>query len=152
MVLLFTGRAEMVTEYDNQLIRGVDKEFALPKILRLYGRHKSEKKVHFSRQNLFWRDKNRCQYCYQTFPSSKLTIDHVIPQSRDGSSEWDNLVTCCAPCNVTKGCKTPEEVHFKLYKRPVRPDWSPQLCLRLKKDDPAEWWEWLGPRVYKQMA
>lgn len=142
MILLFTGRAEIVTVYDDRRIRGVTNSFTLPKILRLYSRHKSDKKVRFSRHNVFWRDNFLCQYCETKHAASSLTIDHVLPQSRGGKTTWDNVVSSCSPCNTKKGNKLPHEANMKLLKKPVQPGWSPQICLRLKKDDPEEWFQW----------
>ena len=31
---------------------------------------------------------------------------------------------------------------MKLMKTPIMPDWSPQLCLKLKTNDPMEWTLW----------
>lgn len=142
MILLFTGRAEMVTHYKERKISGVTENFTLPKILRLYSRHKSDKKVRFSRHNVFWRDSFVCQYCYLKHPASQLTIDHVLPQSRGGKTSWENVVSACSPCNTKKGNKLPHEANMKLIKKPVQPKWSPQICLRLKRDDPEEWSQW----------
>lgn len=142
MILLFTGRAEIVTEYNDRRVRGVTDTFSLPKILRLYSRHKSDKKVRFSRHNVFWRDAFTCQYCKEKYSSSVLTIDHVLPQSRGGKTSWENVVTACSPCNTKKGNKLPHEANMKLYSKPARPKWSPHICLRLKKDDPEEWFQW----------
>lgn len=52
-----------------------------------------------------------CAYCRQTYcpPSRRFSIDHLIPRSRGGSNELENLVGCCAACNVAKGSRTPEE-------------------------------------------
>lgn len=55
---------------------------------------------------IFQRDGNRCVYCGL---SADLTLDHVIPKSRGGSHEPENLVTACRPCNSSKGARTPEE-------------------------------------------
>ena len=66
--------------------------------------------VPFSRANVYARDEHRCQYCGRRFPPSQLTFDHVIPVARGGHKGWDNIVTCCIPCNRTKGDRTPEEV------------------------------------------
>lgn len=58
------------------------------------------------RSAVFERDGHACQYCGDT---ENLHCDHVMPKSRGGSDEMDNLVTACGPCNMSKGAKTPEE-------------------------------------------
>jgi len=58
------------------------------------------------------------QFCGSIFPSSELTLDHVVPRSRGGRSSWENLVACCYRCNNSKGDRTPEEAGFKLARRP----------------------------------
>ena len=35
-----------------------------------------------------------------------MTVDHIIPESRGGLSEFDNLCFCCRRCNEFKGGKT----------------------------------------------
>ncbi len=37
------------------------------------------------------------------------TIDHVLPRSRGGTDDPENLVTACRPCNTRKANRTPEE-------------------------------------------
>lgn len=49
----------------------------------------------------------RCRYC-QT-DSGPFDIDHVVPYSRGGSHEFSNFTLSCAPCNRSKGARTPEE-------------------------------------------
>jgi 5-methylcytosine-specific restriction endonuclease McrA len=48
-----------------------------------------------------------CQYCGQY--GGKLTIDHKLPVSRNGSDERSNLCVACHRCNCRKGKKTSEE-------------------------------------------
>ena len=74
-----------------------------------------------TRSNIYWRDAHKCQYCYEKFPHSKLTLDHVIPKSKGGDKSWGNLVTCCSKCNQKKGSKTPEEANMKLLRVPTLP-------------------------------
>jgi 5-methylcytosine-specific restriction endonuclease McrA len=143
MILLFTGRAEVVTEYADLKVRSVSQSFNLPKILRLVARHRGDKTVRFGRANVYLRDNHQCQYCADHFPTNLLTFDHVIPISRQGRTSWENVVTCCGDCNRRKGNKLPHEVGMHLLRPPRRPNWSPELCLRIKEDDPAEWFEWL---------
>ncbi|MCP4914042.1 MAG: HNH endonuclease [Oligoflexia bacterium] len=142
MILLFTGRAEVLTEYSEKKIRSTTQTFNLPKTLRLFNRHRTSHKVKFSRQNVFWRDNFQCQYCFIKLPASKLTIDHVVPQSREGGTDWENVVACCPDCNVRKGSQLPNEANMPLKNPPRVPKWSPQICLRVKKEDPDDWNDW----------
>jgi 5-methylcytosine-specific restriction endonuclease McrA len=73
-----------------------------------------------SRKNLLLRDRYTCQFCGRAFPAHELTLDHVIPRSRGGHTDWDNLVACCHKCNNLKGDRLPEEAGLKLL-RPPRP-------------------------------
>lgn len=49
------------------------------------------------------RDSCKCYICERVLPIEELTVDHVIPQSKGGSSKEDNLRCCCPLCNVLKG-------------------------------------------------
>lgn len=55
------------------------------------------------------RDGYRCVYCEKSVSLQTAHVDHVIPKSRGGSDNIDNLVTACGPCNTRKSAKTPEE-------------------------------------------
>jgi uncharacterized protein YihD (DUF1040 family) len=55
---------------------------------------------------VFSRDEFKCVYCGSR---ENLTLDHVIPQSKDGSHDPENLATCCSSCNSSKGAKSLEE-------------------------------------------
>jgi hypothetical protein len=48
------------------------------------------------------RDGYTCAYCGS---ENRLHVDHRIALSRGGSNSFDNLVTCCGPCNWSKGSK-----------------------------------------------
>jgi 5-methylcytosine-specific restriction endonuclease McrA len=72
-----------------------------------------------SRKNILLRDGERCMYCGQKAKAGELTLDHVIPRSRGGSSAWDNLVACCKADNHRKGDRTPEEAGMKLIHKPL---------------------------------
>jgi 5-methylcytosine-specific restriction endonuclease McrA len=81
--------------------------------------------VTFSRRNVAKRDHYTCQYCGEQPGGEGITIDHVIPRSRGGSSTWTNCVAACEQCNALKGDRTPEQAGMKLRRRPVRPEWKP---------------------------
>lgn len=52
------------------------------------------------RLSILSRDHYRCKYCGSTL---NLEIDHIIPISKGGKSEYNNLQTLCHRCNVNKG-------------------------------------------------
>jgi 5-methylcytosine-specific restriction endonuclease McrA len=93
----------------------------LPSVIRLleYRRIPHQTRA-LSRKNILMRDRYTCQYCHRTLPSAELTLDHVVPRSRSGESNWENLVACCNPCNNRKGSRTPDEAGMRLA-RPPRP-------------------------------
>ncbi len=96
-------------------------------------------KVKFNRRNIFARDGNRCQYCGKRFPTGELSLDHVMPRSRGGGTDWENIVCACVRCNVRKGGRTPLEAGMKLIKAPIKPKTSPTLGLKLAHRKYQSW-------------
>jgi len=95
--------------------------------------------VRFTRKNIFFRDRNRCQYCGGKFPTSELNLDHVVPLSRGGKSTWDNVVCCCVRCNSRKGGLLPYEAKMHLIKHPVKPRWHPFVKLTFNHSRYESW-------------
>ena len=95
--------------------------------------------VRFSRHSIFERDEHTCQYCGKHFSKSQLTIDHVMPQSRDGQDTWENLTLACVPCNVRKGNRTPEEANMRLLREPFKPSWVPSFGKRVPQHQLEVW-------------
>jgi hypothetical protein len=54
------------------------------------------------RWHVLERDGFTCRYCGQSAPEVRLEVDHVLPRSRGGGDELDNLVTACWSCNQGK--------------------------------------------------
>ena len=55
------------------------------------------------RQQILQRAKECCEYCQtQQKVIIKLEIDHIVPESRGGSDELDNLCAACRQCNGYK--------------------------------------------------
>lgn len=50
-----------------------------------------------------------CHYCGKRVGADALTMDHVVPVSRGGTSTKGNVVPACAACNKTKRYLTPAE-------------------------------------------
>ncbi|MCK5492976.1 MAG: HNH endonuclease [Candidatus Omnitrophica bacterium] len=49
------------------------------------------------------RDNFICQYCGRKSPEAELQIDHMLPKSKGGKNNVDNLITSCRECNQGKG-------------------------------------------------
>ncbi len=127
-VLVFKGKAEVLEQLDRPL-RSASDTYAWPHVIRLVHYVKVPRAVQrkISRRALFARDGWRCVYCGST--KGRLTLDHVVPRSRGGDSVWENVVTSCAPCNLRKGNRSPEEARMTLTRLPRPP--QPALFIRL---------------------
>jgi len=129
----------------HEWVKCVRFELAVPRIIRLLFYDRLPRtNVKLTRRNIYARDSNRCQYCGKKFPTSELSLDHVVPRSRGGVTSWTNIVCCCVKCNVRKGGRTPKQAHMKLIRRPVKPRRSPMIALRLGHEKYASWKQFLG--------
>jgi 5-methylcytosine-specific restriction endonuclease McrA len=136
-------RAKYEREH-HEWVRCVRFELAVPRIIRLLAYDRlPRREVKFTRRNIYARDRNRCQYCGKKFPTSELSLDHVIPRSRGGGTDWTNVVCCCVSCNVRKGGRTPREAHLRLVAQPVKPRRSPMVTIRLTSRKYASWKQFL---------
>ena len=98
---VFSERVSVVAEYD-AWARSPSTSIRLPSVVALRKYQPSARRVAFTRFNVFLRDRFTCQYCGETFSSSALTFEHVVPRSRGGQTMWSNIVTACVPCNTRK--------------------------------------------------
>jgi 5-methylcytosine-specific restriction endonuclease McrA len=120
-VLVFMNKVEMVSSFNGTKFHTVDQEYHIPAVVRLHSYVSVPYRgVELSRQNIFKRDNYECQYCGS---ENDLSIDHVLPRSRGGGSNWKNLVTACKPCNARKGDYTPDEADMPLTQKPFKPSY-----------------------------
>jgi 5-methylcytosine-specific restriction endonuclease McrA len=125
-------------------IRTVRFHIAVPRIVRLLVYDRLPRtSVKLNRRNLFARDHCRCQYCGKRYPTSELSLDHVIPRTQGGDNSWENIVCACVNCNVKKGGRTPEQAHVRLISPPKRPRRSPVLAVKLSDSRYASWKQFL---------
>ena len=98
---------------------------AIPEVIRLTRYDKlPQQQVKFTRQNIYSQYKNKCCYCGGQFSTKELNLDHVVPRSKGGGTNWDNIVLSCLPCNSRKDDMTPEQAGMKLLVKPSRPKWN----------------------------
>jgi len=141
VILLLKHRAEMVEEGLSSL-RSERTSVARPAVIRLSHYVRLPRDAHrrkITRRAVFARDGWECQYCGCR---SQLTVDHVIPRSKGGSSEWENIVASCAPCNRRKGDLLPRQANMHPRRPPVRPHSSVFIHVASPVIPPA-WKQWL---------
>lgn len=144
--LMVKGKAEPVVGSDIVYqIKGADSNFDIPSIIRLlvvipWKAHMGRMK--FSRRNMIIRDEHSCQYCGIRVGKSASTIDHVIPKSRGGKTNYANCVTCCKTCNNSKANKTPVEANMRLNKLPKKPTFL-TLYKNFLENPPEEWCDYI---------
>lgn len=120
LLLLFLFKADVVEVHESRLLRSVRESYPCPSVIRLCAYLRVPyRKIELSRKNILRRDGFKCQYCGTTAPT--LTVDHIIPRSRGGSDQWDNLTTACVSCNNRKGNRTPDEANMKLLTPAKKP-------------------------------
>ena len=125
-------------------IKTVRFDIAVPRIIRLLGYDKLPRQdVKFNRRNIYARDGSKCQYCGKRFPTTELSLDHVVPKSQAGKTNWTNIVCCCVRCNVKKGGRTPEQAHMHLITKPVKPKRSPVISIKLADERYHSWKQFL---------
>ena len=127
-------------EEDDDWVRTATTQIQVPRVIRLLDYEKIPRHtVKFNRRNIFARDNNQCQYCGKRFPTSELSLDHVVPRSQGGESTWENIVCACIDCNVRKGGRTPKQAHLSLVRKPEKPKRSPLLNLKLTSKKYRSW-------------
>lgn len=151
--LMFREKAHVISEYEDWEVRSPSLTVRVPSILVLVKYHNYRPIVKFSRINVYSRDRFQCQYCGVGPGSGEvrmgdLTFDHVVPRSRGGKTTWDNIVTCCQPCNRTKADRLPREAGMPLRNEPYVPDVISPVLLRLHgKNYPDSWSPYVEPHM-----
>ena len=113
---MYHDKCDVLEWYDDWLVRSPSWETKVPAVIMMKQYIKSKSEVRFSKSNLYLRDQYKCQYCGHEFSRSHLTMDHVVPISRGGKTEWTNIVAACNPCNSTKGNRMDWKPKYKPYR------------------------------------
>jgi 5-methylcytosine-specific restriction endonuclease McrA len=146
ITLWWVTKAEILSSYEDKVIRSCYLEMPTPAVLRLKTSHRYRRDfVPFERHFVYARDQWTCQYCGNRFPEDDLSYDHVIPECRGGKTWWDNIATACSSCNSIKDDRTPEEAGMPLLRRPKKPSWLPGVLALLvhKGEVPPQWADWV---------
>ena len=141
-VLVLKQRAEML-EHSTTTLRAERMSMPRPVVIRLVTYVRIPRDAHrrrITRRAVFARDRWTCQYCGHE--RGTLTVDHVVPRSKGGGSGWENIVTCCAPCNRRKGDRMPRQANMVPTRKPKAP--SPSVFIHVAAQTiPAAWEQYL---------
>jgi len=132
MSLMFAEKVR-VLKFSERVIKGVNRTFRAPAIAVLIKVVRSVYRGHvpFSRRNVLLRDRFTCAYCGTR--AKPITMDHVIPRSRGGKTNFDNCVACCRACNQKKAARLPSEAGMSLRRRPWQPTIAEFIRIRLRQ-------------------
>ena len=124
----------LVADENSKEIGSVSVKIKMPLVVRLLefiGWKPSFENTAYSQKAVFERDQNVCQFWHYDGNGKRFkyrcsdkerTIDHVIPQSRGGKSDFLNCVCSCRTCNEKiKKNRTPEEAGLRLFRKPFIP-------------------------------
>jgi 5-methylcytosine-specific restriction endonuclease McrA len=116
---LVLDKVSVLVWHDDWEVHSANWSTKVPSVIML--KEYSKKKVHvrFSKANLFLRDEYTCQYCFTPVTGKTATLDHVLPISKGGKTNWENSTTACGPCNGAKG----NDAKIKPSKAPHKPSY-----------------------------
>lgn len=143
-LLLYLKKADLLNEVASQRLRTVSASYPFPSVIKVSNYVTVPYRgVVLSRHNIFRRDSYTCQYCGT---KSDLTLDHLIPRSKGGKSNWTNLVTACKSCNAKKGDYALEDVNMTLKHRPTKPSYLMFLKKSMNSFN-EDWLYYLEPKA-----
>ena len=145
-IKLLVKKKVEVLKYSTHMIRTTGKraiELILPSVLRLikFVRQIFKEKVPFNKRNLQIMYGNICAYCGKKADPS--TLEHVIPKSKGGKSDFDNVVIACLRCNNKKDNRLPSEAGMFLKVKPHAPTISEFMSMVLKKNGIENLYEYI---------
>ena len=140
---VYTNRATVEQNYD-KTVSSTSMTMNIPAVIRLkkYVKVIYDKitYVSYTKNNIHRRDNYICQYCGEKKHKEKMTIDHVLPESKGGLSTWENTVSACSSCNRIKDNHTPQEAGMHLIRIPRKPHGFKEI-IRIKIGEIHDLWE-----------
>lgn len=115
--LVWLDQADVLEYYPDWFVHSPSVTIQVPSVLVSRTYVKTSRGVKFNKTNLCIRDDYTCQYCMKKFDAKNLTMEHVVPRSAGGKTNWTNIAMACQPCNTTKGSKR----HMKPARDPYKP-------------------------------
>lgn len=143
VLYMYHDKCDVLEWYDDWVVRSPSWETKVPAVIMLRQFLKRKAGIRFSKSNVYLRDQYTCLYCETRVNNATATMDHVIPLSKGGKTNWENIVTSCGPCNTKKG----NHNHMKPKYAPYKPGYYE--LVRKRKQLPfnlrhQSWSQWIG--------
>lgn len=107
-----------VFEYHNS-IRSAKLSVRMPTVVIAYSCHKiTMKRIRPTKDAIRNRDGSICQYTGKKIDKRNGSIDHIVPVSKGGKWDWENMVWCSTEINRRKSDKSLEESGLRLIRKP----------------------------------
>lgn len=108
IVRVLKGNATCVKEFERKVLTPSRTDLYWPSIIVNKEFYKRYNDVRLKHETLLYRDHGICQYCEEPLTERTITCDHVMPQSKGGNNDWENVVAACRPCNAMKDDNLPK--------------------------------------------
>lgn len=155
---------EVKASEEDALIHGVSRNWRAFDIIKANSYDGlPQQRLNFSRRTIFKRDGNKCQYCGKKPGLPELNIDHIVPRSKGGRTEWTNCILSCVECNRDKADILPQEKVVKEggkwvtyyvvcfangVKRTIKQPVKPKFTLHRSDHRCKSWETFLGERYW----
>ena len=134
---IYTEKATVLLSYEDRYIHSPSITLNVPSVIILNEYKRPKRFPVYNRDMIFLRDEYTCQYCgldaYKENCRDLLTLDHYIPKSKGGKTNFENIVTACMSCNMEKA----NHDHMKPKTIPHKPTYYHVPLTHLRAQEPA---------------
>jgi 5-methylcytosine-specific restriction endonuclease McrA len=131
---------KLPNDIQSEYVKTINGDIKIPKVIVLCKFNKVPmKRPKFSLGGVWNRDGGVCQYTGKKLSKNEGNVDHIMPRSRGGKTDWSNCVLSHKEINAQKANRTPEEAGLKLIKPPSIPRHMPTTFYIKNKHNIKEW-------------
>jgi hypothetical protein len=131
---------KLPNDIESEYVKTINGDIKIPKVIVLCKFDKVPmKRPKFSLTGVWNRDGGICQYTGKKLSKNEGNVDHIMPRSRGGKTDWTNCVLAHKDVNAKKANRTPEEAGLKLIKNPSIPKQLPTTFYIKNKHNIPEW-------------